>query len=241
MSRISFSEHIRPILGAVRTVPIAPKFPELAPPPDNAFLTISRQPGAGGWTLARQLVEALNAQHPEDRLWTCWDRELVEKVAADYQLAERQVESLEEADHSWLKDCLESLSFSDSHLADEATIYSRVARTIRALAESGRVVIVGRGGVFITRHMPGGIHIRLVAPFEQRVAFMAKSLNLSPKAAAAHVRQLEHNRQAFYRRYWPNEPLSPETFAITLNTALVPPESMLHMICDLVRAPVAAR
>ena len=40
---------------------------------------------------------------------------------------------------------------------------------VRALAEVGRVIIVGRGGVFITRDLPGGIHVRLVAPREWRV------------------------------------------------------------------------
>ncbi|HEX2971362.1 MAG TPA: cytidylate kinase-like family protein, partial [Tepidisphaeraceae bacterium] len=214
------SAGIRPILAAIRTVPIPPKYPldQIHPnSPTRPFITISREPGAGGLTLGKALAEALTAADPNQGAWTCWDRELVEKVAADYHLSRNMVESLEETRHSWLADLLESLSFSDqAPTTDEATIYARVSETIRALARAGRVIIVGRGGVFVTRRMPGGIHVRLVAPLEYRVAFMAKLLNVSSEAAAAYVKEADHNRRAFFERHWPGESLKAEAFTITM-------------------------
>ena len=134
------------------------------------------------------------------------------------------------------------MSFSDnSGQADESKVYARVAKTIQGLAQTGRVVIVGRGGVFITHKMPGGIHVRLIAPFEQRVAFMEREYKLTHDRAAAKVKELEHNRQAFYKRYWPNEALSPETFAVTINTAAVGQATIVDMLTRLVRQSVAAR
>jgi len=239
---IAISDNIRPILGAIRSVPVPPK-PDRGDslPPAAPFITLSRQPGAGAWTLANQLVNALNESMPGDQPWTGWDRELVEKVAADYHLSARLIDSLEDRGHSWLTDFLESLSFSDSTtVADEAKVYSRVAATIRALAETGRVVIVGCGGVFITRHMRGGIHVRLVAPFERRVAFLAEHYHLPIDKAAARVKELEHNRQSFYRRYWPTETLGPDTFALTVNTAQIDPPAMIEMLTAMVRSRVLA-
>jgi cytidylate kinase len=244
MPRSTLLSHgVGPILGAIRSVPVPakPVSDDPAPPP-QPFITISRQPGAGGWTLARHLVEALNQQpNHEEQSWTCWDRELVEKVAADLHLESHLVDSIEDRNGSWFTDFLESMSFSDDlRQADESKVYARVARTIRALAQTGRVVIVGRGGVFITRRMPGGMHVRLVAPFEQRVAFMEREYHLTPDRAAARVKELDRNRQAFYRRYWANETLNAETFTITINTEQVELPAMVQMLVTLVRERVMA-
>lgn len=242
MPTISLKENIRPIFAAIRTVPIPPKpGQEPGKPKSEPFITISREAGAGAWTLAHRLVESLNLDDVSGRPWTCWDRELVEKVAADTHLSESLIESLEEASHSWLGDFLSSLSFSDSSpFADEARVYGRVVAAIRALAQAGRVVIVGRGGVFVTRHMPAGIHVRLVAPLEFRIRFFAEAFNVSLEAAKARIRQIEHNRAAFYRRYWPGESLTPERFTLTIDTSKVEMPTMVEMIKLLTRHPVPA-
>lgn len=230
-----YIERIRPILADLRTVPI-PHKPEWAETKVEPFITISRESGAGAWTLARQLVEALNRNNTGERPWTCWDRELVEKVATDYKLSEELIDSLEETSHSWLSDFLAGLTSGPSE--DEARVYGRVAATIRALAQAGRVVIVGRGGVFVTRKMPGGIHVRLVAPWEYRVSFMARTLSQSEEDAAAQIRHMEKNRAAFYHRYWPNESLDAERFTLTLNAAKIDMPAMIEIIQTLTKYPV---
>ena len=116
-----------------------------------------------------------------------------------------------------------------------------MATTIRTLAKAGRVVIVGRGGVFLTRRMAGGIHLRLIAAVENRVAFLAQKLNMSHELAAARLRQLERNRTGFYKRYWPGESLNPEVFAATLNTGVLDTPTMIQIIQALVRQRVMAR
>ena len=127
------------------------------------------------------------------------------------------VESLGRQSRSWLQDALSGLTLRAEY-AEEYAVYRRVASTIRTLAEVGRAVIVGRGGVFITRGMPGGIHLRLVAPLPFRIAAMARTLNTDERDAATIVRDMEHARDTFYRRYWPGESLCPETFTAVLNT-----------------------
>jgi len=239
MSRsIPSDQSIRPIFAAIRTVPIAAKSTteKTRAPVAAPFITISREPGTEASSLAQALVEALNAEESGEQKWSCWDRALVEKVAADPRASSELFDCVEDVDHSWMRDFLSSLSFTDdeSH-ADEAKTYSRVAATIRAVAQRGRAVIVGRGGVFITRRMPGGIHILLVAPFEKRVACVARKLNISSESAATYIRQMERNRQAFYRRYWSAESLNPEEFTMCLNAAELDTPTMVEMIRMLVR------
>lgn len=229
--------YLRPIFASLQAEVELTQRPTAQPPPVLPFVTISRQAGAGGRTLARRLVERLNALDANELPWSSWDRELVEKAATEHDIPESLIESLEETRHTWFREFMDGLSFSNRHPpTDEFKVYRRVAVTIRALARLGRTVIVGRGGVFLTAGMPGGMHLRLVAPLEHRIAHMAKLMSISPGQAATQVRQIEHNRRAFYRRYWPGRKLLPEMFTLTINTAALADEEMVDCLVPLVLA-----
>ena len=232
---ISVSEHIRPILAAIQTVPVpgrpvsGPGSAEAAPP----FITVSRQPGAGAWKVAHEFVDAMNAADPDGPRWTWWDRELVEKVAADHHFSRRLIESLDEGNHSWITDLFSG--FSAAAYNDEVAVYHRVVQTIRALAQAGRVVLIGRGSVFATHDMNGGIHVRLVAPRKDRIGHIAETMNKTPHDAEAWVAQQERNRAAFYKRFWPGRVLEPEAFTVTINTSAVDAADMIAVLAALVR------
>lgn len=231
--------NIHPILGALQSVPIPPHEQRAATPKATPFVTLTREPAIDAEAVARRLVELLNNEQPPDgHVWTGWDRELVEAVAEKEHLSRQLIESLENSSHSWLMDFFSSLSFSEADRADEARVYKRVAAMIRALAQAGRVVIIGRGGVQITRHMPGGIHVRLAAPFEYRLEHLIHVTQSSRQQATARLRELEHNRMAFYKRYWPQDPLVSERFAMTLNAAELTTDTMAEMIRCAVRGNV---
>ncbi len=239
MLSASASGSVRPIFGAIRSVPVPVHQEADGQAPPLPFITISRQPGAGAVSLGRELVEHLNQIDPHPRPWSLWDRELVEKVAAEHHLPANVVDRLEEGRHGWFDDFLRSLAFSpEASAADEDGIYQRVSQTMRALAQLGRVVLVGRGGVYITRKLPGGIHLRLVAPLEWRIAHMAQLLECESRTAARKVDELERNRQAFYRRFWPKETLACDNFTLSLNTAGHDEQQLVRCILPLI--PVEA-
>ena len=120
---------MEPVLLALR----AGSFPQHASHPSQAaplrFVTISRQTGANGWPLAERLVERLNASGQSDPPWTCWDRELVEKVAADHHISKQLIESLEDSGRSWLGELCSAISIADGS-DDTFRAYRRVAMTI---------------------------------------------------------------------------------------------------------------
>jgi cytidylate kinase len=200
------------------------------------FVTISRQAGAGGLSLATELVNAINrlspdAQpHPEP--WCAWDHDLVDKVAAEHRIPNQFIEAMEDANHRWFSEFLASLSTSCD--PSEFKVYRRVAMTIRALAQAGRAIIVGRGGVFITQGMPGGLHLRLVGPVQFRIGQMADRLHVSLREAAAKVHEIDRNRATFYRQHWPSKNVGPETFALTLNTAQLTEPQMVACLVPLI-------
>jgi cytidylate kinase len=213
--------------------------PQRAPAP---FVTVSRQAGAGGRSLAVQLAQRLNEIDPGPLPWTVWDNELVERVAADYHLPKVRVAALEDERPSWLEETLANLAIgSTTGHPDELAVYHRVGATIRALAELGRVIIVGRGGAYVTRDMPQGLHVRLVAPLEFRVAATAELLGVSKEKAADWVRETDASREAFYRRHWPNRPVVPENFSMILNSAMLSiPQQVGAILAALPEGPGAA-
>jgi hypothetical protein len=48
------------------------------------------------------------------------------------------------------------------------------------------------------------------------------------------VKDVDHNREAFYRRHWPGKELTPQTFTITLNTAGLTEEQMVAAVMPLI-------
>jgi hypothetical protein len=229
---------ILPLLASIRAglfeqQETDPAHAAAAPPP--SFVTVSRQAGAGGRSFARNLVERLNKLHPGQRPWTAWDRELVERVVAEHHIPESLVEQVESYHRSTFGDRLTALFASaGDQQPDEVQVYRRIAQTVRALARAGRAVIVGRGGVYATDDLPGGVHVRLVAPLESRVANMARVLKVSEDRAAAEVRRLDHDRDTFHRRYWSGKALLAEVFTITLNTARTSEEQLVDCVLPLI-------
>jgi cytidylate kinase len=224
---------VRPIVGALHANPAIRSTLHEEARPTLPFITISREAGSGALPFAQRLVQRLNQTHPGDVEWTGWDRELVEKVAADHHLSRELVESLEERDRNWLSEFLSGLSITSSTPSEE-TVFRDVCTTVRAIAQAGRVVLVGMGAVCITRNLPGGIHIRLVAPHDYRVHSLARSAHLTPAQAEQEVKRLDKNRQAFYARHWPGHHLAPEEFHLTLNVARLTEEQAVACIASIV-------
>ena len=221
------------LMGSIRSEWISG---ELKRPPKKTapFITIARQPGAGGRTMARVLAERLNEEARQNEQWRMYDRELVEKVAEDHELSTRMVESLEDSSHNWLRGVLHA--WLNPREPSELAVFHRVAATVRALAEGGRAIIVGRGSVFLTRDLPAGLHVYLVPPFDDRVERMAQKWNLSTDATATKLRELEQYRNEYYERHFSTKPFVPETFTITINTADISPEQAADIVVPAVAA-----
>lgn len=202
------------------------------------FITISRQPGIELEFLAQQLVETLNAQSPPSGpRWSEWDRQLIEKVAQQHGIPVEFIERVEQSRHSWIETLFSDLT----GMPDEIVMVHRVRDAVRALAAQGHVVLVGHGSVFMTRDMPGGTHIRLVAPLRHRVATVARGHQISTVEAASRLKQAQRTWTAFLKRFWPIRNLAPETFAATFNTAVLDQNRLVQCIKDLVISPVRDR
>ncbi|MCS7032990.1 MAG: cytidylate kinase-like family protein [Phycisphaerae bacterium] len=203
-----------------------------APRKARPFVTISRVPGARYTELAQALADRLNQLDRDETPWTVWDRQVLEKVAADRHLSTEVIDSLEESSQSWLVNLFAGLP-GHSGSIDPDAVFKSVAHTVTALAQVGRTIIVGYGGVLLTRRL-GGVHVCPVAAPEDRVKWLAESERLDLVEAARQLEELDQKRLDFIRRYWPRESLGPAHFTLTVNMSDLSVQTAADIISQLV-------
>ena len=194
------------------------------------FITIAQQAGAEAFSLPQRLAELLNARDPRASHWACWDKELIEKVSADSRIPADLIESLETSGHSWIDDLLAGVF----KRADDLAVFHRVKRAVRDLAARGQVILIGHGSIYMTRDLPGGVHVRLIAPLKLRIKSVSARFQLSPADGAKHIRRLDRQRRAFFRRFWPDVPLTAEIFTAVLNSARLEEECLAQVIATMI-------
>ena len=192
-------------------------FPEKAREPQALAITISREVGAGGITIAELLGQRLTAAEktPAASPWAVFDADLAKQVLEDHKLPLN----------------LERFMAEDARLPVEAiveevlglhpsgwTLVQHTTQTILRLAGLGHTILVGRGANVITARLPNVFHVRLVAPLATRIRHAAEYYHLSEAEAVKLVREQDQARRRYLRRYFNAEIDDPSLYDVTLNT-----------------------
>jgi cytidylate kinase len=192
--------------------------PERPLEPQQPSITISREAGAGAVTIAQMLVERLNvaAKPPEGSTgWTVFDRNLAKQVLVDHELPPNLEQFMVEDARLPVETIVEELL----GLHPTAwTLAQQTTKTILRLAGLGRVVLVGRGAEVITNRLPYVFHARLVAPLEKRIHHTAQYYNLTTADAAKLIKESDHARRRYLRRYFDADVDDPLLYDLVLNT-----------------------
>lgn len=199
------------------------------------FITISREYGCMAYRLGERLAEALNAQHPESH-YTVFDREALEALVADDAIRHDVINSLSERTRGVIEDWVRRL-IADTR--PESRIYRHLAETLCSIAAGGDAIIIGRGGAAITRQMPGGIHVRLIAPIEWRIQNLRNYPGRAGEANREFVKQADREREQFVRKYLGVDPTDPSLYHLILNNRLLDVGDQVAAIAATVRRRVA--
>ncbi len=197
-------------------------------------ITISPQLGSGGATVAR-----LVAQHLGFRLL---DRELVEAVAARAGVSVEIAQSLDDAHLDLVTDTLNSLHLDLEGKRISQQSYQYIAAClIREAAEREAVVVVGRAGQVVLGRRPGIFHVKVIAPFEERVARIARRERVSTKEARRRVSESDEGRRLYVwsasgRDCWDD----PVLYDLVVNTSRVGIETAARMIAEAAPAVLEA-
>src|SRR3979411_3063298 len=171
-------------------------------------ITIGRQFGAGGNTVAQMLAHELHSEILDSRI--------IDEVAHRLQLPKEEVEAEDEQPGSFLARLLMALGSASTEplIPPEATAWTPpnaaptfdtrkavlqiTQHVIEEAARSGNVIIVGRGGAYILRDFPGALHVFLRAPEAIRVkTIMARFKIASEDGAARLMKRTDENWTAY--------------------------------------------
>lgn len=205
-------------------------------PPWRA-ITISRQSGSGGHSVAATLVALLRAQDPEGACpWTVFDRDLVQKVLEEHHLPSRWARFMPEDKISEIADTMDELFGLHP---PSWTLVHKTADTILRLAQLGKVIVIGRGANVITRKLDYVFHVRLVGSLESRVKHMQQLTGLSQPEALELVGREDLGRKRYLKKYFNRNIDDPLLYHLVINTDLVSHEEAAHLIARAVLPPLA--
>lgn len=93
-----------------------------------------------------------------------------------------------------------------------------ITGVIEALAESGNVVLLGRGSPIILRDRPDSLHVLTMAPVDLRIQRVGLREEMSPEDATHRVHESDRGRVAFHRKFFKVDADDPYLFDLVIQT-----------------------
>lgn len=195
------------------------------------FVTISRQYGCMAYSLADCLAQRLNAEFPE---WdfTIYDRKILEMMVDDERCTAEVINSLSERTRGVIEDWVGHLL---AGRPPEIRVYHHLATTLCSIAALGQAILIGRGGAAITRKIPTGIHVRLIAPIDWRIENLRNYPDRANETRIEVVKQADKERENFVRKYLGVEVNDPELYHLIMNNQFLTMEEQVEIIVKLVQ------
>lgn len=188
------------------------------------LITVSRQYGAGGSTVAALVARRLG--------WSVIDNELIDRVAARAGLTPQEVAAKEETAPGFLERIVLALAASSQEILtpesaqalkplEEPRLVQVTEKVVAEIAAEGRVVLVGRAAAAVLAGAHDAIHARLVAPKEHRIGVIAERLGVSREEAAQVMEKTDANRARYHQEYYGRDWADPANHHLTINTLAV--------------------
>ncbi len=200
----------------------------LSPPmmPCGLTIALSREAGARGGAIGRRVGHKLG--------WQVFDQELLEYMAQDGVVRQGVLDNMKPAATVWAEERLQQL-LREQNLSQNPAILT-MARVVLGLGAQGEAVMIGRGSGFILPRA-STLHVRLVAPLEERIAYMSQRQRLPMKEAAEMVRVRDERRVEFLQTHFHRHGGDAYQYDMLLNTSLLGEE----VCADLIVTAAAAR
>ncbi len=194
-------------------------------------VTVSREVGCPAKKIAGALTDRLNTGEKtkgKDHPWHWISKEIMMESARELNVDSSQIKHIfEYKSRGILEDLL--LAQSKDYYKSDLKIRTTIAKVIRKFANEGNAVIVGRGGVAITRDIPKSLHIYLEAPVEWRALRVAEKYNISIDQARNFAQNIDKKRLHF-RDFFQGKGNDYTRFDIKLNCMTLEPEEIIDIV-----------
>lgn len=182
------------------------------------IITISRQIGAGETTIAPAVAERLG--------WECVDRQILDREVAETGIALPYVVHYDERAPGRVE--------GGRHSVDSERYFAALQRILRSYADTGNVVIVGRGANFILKDYDA-LHYRLIADMPYRIRRVMEVRWVNEGPARDIIAQSDRDRAEFVRHYFGADVNSPEHYHAVLNTSMMGIDTAVERIVAAAR------
>jgi cytidylate kinase len=188
-----------------------------------AVVTVSRQYGAGGSSVATVVARRLGAE--------VLDKKLIEQVAARLAMEPEEVEQEEERPRTLLEKMVRSFGafeppmgsgwsppYPDPLFDPRKEILELTEQVVREAASAGNVVIVGRGAGFILKELPDLLRVFLWAPEPDRIRTLMARFGFTEAVARRKMHETDANRAAYMRQVYGADWTEVSNYDLVLNT-----------------------
>lgn len=151
-------------------------------------ITIGREYGAGGRSVAKRLSEMLGIKY--------YDKDIIHITAEKTGFTEEMIEGTEEREtgrmiFNWLASAGSASSYDQAIVAQ--------AQTIRQIAKQGPCIIVGRGADYILRDFPNLINVFIYADDNDKAQYAMDTFGETKEEALKRVHRSDTARASYYR------------------------------------------
>jgi cytidylate kinase len=195
-------------------------------------ITISREYGSGGGEIATRLAQHLG--------WQLIDHEIVEQVASEMGTTIQAAEAHDERTEGIIARVFNNLQFiepafmagatQDVFLSNEKSYLETVSKIVKAAVTQGHVVIVGRGSQVLLAQQRDALHVRIIAPFEKRVAYVMQREGLDEAVAESRIQMKDRDRKKHLETAFNRNPEDATLYDIVLNTSFLVLDSAVEII-----------
>jgi CMP/dCMP kinase len=217
-------------------------------------ITISRQFGSHGDEIAARVGEILHYQN--------FDKGIIAQAAAEAGLHSEDIAAYSEENYRvrsfldrlfgrstavgqariWKQSATGERSLEEIEMTEGAVV-SLVEKAIRTAQKRGNMVIIGRGSQVILKHQAGVIHVRIVAPLEDRIQYVSKVIKETKTASGGShelrraAQELISERDAasadYIRRFYQVDWNDPLLYTMVLNMGHLNIHQAIHAITNL--------
>ena len=192
----------------------------------NRIITIGREFGSGGRTIAKMVGEKLGIK--------VYDNELLTKIAKESGLAQSYV--AERSENLTLSDLIgRSLSGFGTYnqVLVEDHLWKMQSDVILDLAKKETCIIVGRGADYILKDKANCLKVFIYASLEERINRIVSVYGESDVAPEKRLKDKDKRRSLFYNYFTDMKWGDPHNYDICLNSGILGFEKCVDIISSL--------
>jgi cytidylate kinase len=196
------------------------------------FITISREYGCNAHRLIKNLSEELSlykTTNGKSVLWKAVDHEILASAAKEIGVDHAIIDQIT---YQNINDYLISflnISFSKYNTPSTEIVKNTIEKIVLKFATAGHVILLGRGGVTITRNLPNALHIRLIAPLKWRAEQVMHREKISMEKAMKLISKIDKTRNEM-RDYFGEKKNSNIIFDLIFNVMRVHENEIINII-----------